>query len=394
MKIEINFTKTALMNLEVKQNTTNYYDILEKGLYLAVSPLGTKTFYIQKRVGRRVERIKIARFPDMTIDNARRKAKIIKAQIAEGIDPMEEKRKIRKEATFQEMFNLWMEKYSKIAKKSWKYDEQDINNHCKKFFNRKISSITRMEWENLFNSITRESGETCGNRVLEKVRAMYNKMIYWGWDGKNPTNGIKKNKLQPRRRFLKKSEVELFLETLKKYPTDFQDYVMLALYTGLRKGNISSLEWSEIDFENNLITIGAEKSKNGDMMSIPIIPLARELLLKREKLFAHQSLFVFPSKAGSNSGHIVDYSNYWDKFKVEAHLEDFHFHDLRKTLGSYQAINNGSLLTIQASLGHKSIQATQVYAYLTKGPVQASMENAIDTLLAIKKEDTNAEIRG
>lgn len=389
----LNFTKSSLMNLNANQNTTFYYDKIEKGLYLSLSPLGTKTFYIQKRIGRRVERIKIGRFPDMTIDNARRKVKIIKAQVAEGIDPMEEKRKIRDEATFQEMYNLWMEKYSKICKKSWKYDEQDINNHCKKFFNRKISSISRLEWEDFFNKTTKQSGETCANRVLEKVRAMYNKMIYWGWDGKNPTIGIKKNKLQPRRRFLKKAEVELFLETLKKYPIDFQDYVMLALYTGLRKGNLSSLEWCEIDFENNMISVSAEKSKNGDVMNIPIIPLAKELLRKREEKFANKSLFVFPSRKGSNSGHIVDYSNYWDKFKIEAQLEDFHFHDLRKTLGSYQAINNGSLLTIQASLGHKSIQSSQVYAYLTQDPIQLSMEKAVHTLLETSKENKNDGIR-
>lgn len=393
MNNNINFTKNALMNLDAKQNTTFYYDTMEKGLYLSVSPLGTKTFYIQKRIGRRVERIKIGRFPDMTIDNARKKVRIIKAQVAEGIDPLAEKRKIRNEATFQEMYNLWMEKYSKIAKKSWKYDEQDIHNHCKKFFNRKISSIGRLEWEDFFNKTTKECGETCANRVLEKVRAMYNKMIYWGWNGENPTNGIKKNRLHPRRRFLKKTEVALFLETLKNYPLDFQDYVMLALYTGLRKSNLSALEWSEIDFENNMISVNPEKSKNGDEMNIPMIPLAKEVLTRREEKYANKSLFVFPSTKGSNSGHIVDYSNYWDKFKVEAQLEDFHFHDLRKTLGSYQAINNGSLLTIQASLGHKSIQSTQVYAYLTQDPVQLSMENAVHTLLETNKENKNDGIR-
>ena len=393
MNNNIKFTKNLLMNLDAKQNTTFYYDTMEKGLYLSVSPLGTKTFYIQKRIGRRVERIKIGRFSDMTIDNARRKVKIIKAQVAEGIDPLTEKRKIRNEATFQEMYNLWMEKYSKIAKKSWKYDEQDINNHCKKFFNRKISSITKMEWEDLFNKLTNECGKTCANRVLEKIRAMYNKMIYWGWNGTNPTTGIKKNKLHPRKRFLKKTEVGLFLETLKKYPLDFQDYVMLAIYSGLRKGNLSALEWNELDFENNLIAINASKSKNGEEMNIPMIPFAKELLLRRAKQFADKSLFVFPSTKGSNSGHIVDYSNYWDKFKVEAQLEDFHFHDLRKTLGSYQAINNGSLLTIQASLGHKSIQSTQVYAYLTQDPVQLSMENAVHTLLDTNKENENDRIR-
>ena len=156
---------------------------------------------------------------------------------------------------------------------------------------------------------------------------------------------------------------------------------------------ISALEWNELDFENNLIAINASKSKNGEEMNIPMIPLAKELLLRREKKFADKSLFVFPSTKGSNSGHIVDYSNYWDKFKVEAQLENFHFHDLRKTLGSYQAINNGSLLTIQASLGHKSIQSTQVYAYLTQDPVQLSMENAVHTLLNTNKENENDRSR-
>ena len=393
MKEKITFNKTNLMNLNAKSNITFYYDTIEEGLYLSVSPLGTKTFYIQKRIGRRVERIKIGRFPDMSVDNARRKVKIIKAQVAEGIDPMAEKRKIRDEATFQEMYNLWMEKYSKVCKKSLKYDEQDINNHCKKFFNRKISSIGIIEWEDFFNKTTKQSGETCANRLLEKVRAMYNKMIYWGWNGENPTKGIKKHRLHPRKRFLKKTEVGLFLDTLKKYPVDFQDYVMLAIYSGLRKGNLSSLEWNDLDFENNLISIDASKSKNGDEMSIPMIPLAKELLLRREKEFADKSLFVFPSTKGSNSGHIVDYSNYWDKFKVEAQLKDFHFHDLRKTLGCYQAINKESMLAIQASLGHKSIQSTQVYAFLTQDPVQLSMENAVHTLLDTNKENKNDGIR-
>ena len=120
MNNNINFTKNLLMNLDAKQNTTFYYDTMEKGLYLSVSPLGTKTFYIQKRIGRRVERIKIGRFSDMTIDNARRKVKIIKAQVAEGIDPLTEKRKIRNEATFQEIIFFICIKSLKCYSKSMK----------------------------------------------------------------------------------------------------------------------------------------------------------------------------------------------------------------------------------------------------------------------------------
>ncbi len=85
-----------------------------------------------------------------------------------------------------------MERYSKLHKKSWKYDEREINNFLPHWFNRKISSITKQEIKTLHDNIGNNNGIYQANRLLERIRAIYNKVLKWGWSGNNPTLGIKK----------------------------------------------------------------------------------------------------------------------------------------------------------------------------------------------------------
>ena len=59
---------------------------------------------------------------------------------------------------------------------------------------------------------------------------------------------------------------------------------------------------------------------------------------------------------------------------------DIRLHDIRRTLGSYQAINGASLPIIGKSLGHKSQQATQIYSRLHLDPVRESMERATESI--------------
>lgn len=64
----------------------------------------------------------------------------------------------------------------------------------------------------------------------------------------------------------------------------------------------------------------------------------------------------------------------------DANLEDIRLHDLRRTLGSYQAIDGSGLLIIGKSLGHKSTKATEVYSKLHIDPVRKSIQNAVDIM--------------
>ena len=81
-KNRINFTKNTLINLPIpSQSRAIYYDTNEDKLYLQITPAGTKTFYLLKKVNTETLKIKIGRFPDMAIDKARSIAKTLKQKL-------------------------------------------------------------------------------------------------------------------------------------------------------------------------------------------------------------------------------------------------------------------------------------------------------------------------
>jgi integrase len=112
---------------------------------------------------------------------------------------------------------------------------------------------------------------------------------------------------------------------------------------------------------------------------------AIKILKERKKqndkmnLKALQQKYVFPYIA-SASGHLSDPNKAWNRILKEAQIEDLRLHDIRRTLGSYQAITGTSLPIIGKSLGHKSSQATQVYSRMNLDPVRESIEKAVDMM--------------
>jgi site-specific recombinase XerD len=130
-----------------------------------------------------------------------------KGRIAAGKNPQKERRAVRAEMTFGALFEDYMTKYSTVHKRSWEYDEREVNKFLPYWFKRKISSIDRAEVERLHAKIGKENGTTQANRLLERIRSIFNMAIDWGWDGANPAAGIKKFKEKSRDRFLQPDEL-------------------------------------------------------------------------------------------------------------------------------------------------------------------------------------------
>ena len=376
---DFNFTKAAITRLPApEKGTTTYRDTKEKGLSLYITSRRSISFFVRKRINGKDERIVMGHFPEMTVENARKQSRIIKGQAAQGISPNTEKHNLRAEVTFGAMFQQYMERYSKQEKKSWKYDEREVKKFLPHWFKRKLSSVSKQEVISLHQKIRKENGLYQANRTLERIRAIFNKAIEWGWVGDNPTNGIKKYKEKKRDRFLTSEELPRFWEALSQEPNDtIQDYVLLSLFTGARKSNVLAMRWQDIDFRQETWRI--PETKNGDPQVIPLVTQAIEILQKRKHL-NEQSPWVFPSKT-SASGHLIDPKKAWARILKKAGIEDLRIHDLRRTMGSYQAITGSSLVVIGKSLGHKSQAATQIYARLSNDPVKESLQKATDAMI-------------
>jgi hypothetical protein len=110
---KINFTKTSLNNLALSTEgkIAYYYDKQVSGLGIMIFMSGTKTFFFYRRVQGRPDKIKLGRFPEMSVEQARKKAYSIIGEIDKGIDPKAEKQKVTKDKSFIELFAEFMEKH-------------------------------------------------------------------------------------------------------------------------------------------------------------------------------------------------------------------------------------------------------------------------------------------
>ena len=210
---------------------------------------------------------------------------------------------------------------------------------------------------------------------------MFNKAIEWGYKGDNPANNVKKFKEKSRDRFLQVDELPRFFKALEEEENiTTRDYFYISLYTGARKANVLAMRWDEVNFTSQEWRI--PKTKNGDSLTLPLVQEAIKILKERKKelgkldLPALQKEWIFPSLT-SKSGHLEEPKKVWQRILQKAGIKDLRIHDIRRTLGSYQAITGASLPIIGKSLGHKSGQATQIYSRMNLDPVRNSLEKAI-----------------
>ncbi|MDR2629128.1 MAG: tyrosine-type recombinase/integrase [Puniceicoccales bacterium] len=391
-KGKINFTKAAILAIKPPgKGYIIYCDAQEKGLCLRVLSTGSKTFIFQKFIEGKIARIVIAPFPDITVDEARKRVQEMKGQLAGGKNPLKEKEKLADEKTFGEAYELFMEKYAKIENRV--RTQKDMKSRLKKVLphwsHRYLSSISRYEMQEMHARIGQEHGKIEANRVFSYIRTIYNKMIGWGWEGKNPATGIQKFKEQKRDRFILHDELPKFMEALEMEPNRaMRDFFLMCLYTGARCGNVLSMRWEDIDFSIREWRI--PDTKNGEPVRIPLIEEALEILENRSWLKGSSIPWVFPSN-DSKSGCLVSPQKAWKRILDRAGLKNLRIHDLRRTLGSYQAIAGASLTIIGKSLGHKSPQSTAIYARLSNDPVRASMTSAFDFYRKGKEVNNNMD---
>lgn len=380
----LNFTKKSIDGLSFPPKDKRYYfyDTKVQGLELMVTHQGTKSFKVYRKLGATPIRVSLGKYPQMTVEEARKKAQQVIAEMIGGKNPNQEKKKVRLEITFGEMFSTFMERYSKIEKKSWRYDEREINKFLPHWFNRKSSSITKQEVQTLHEKICKENGLYQANRLLERIKAIYNKAIEWGWEGVNPAHGIKKFKEKSRDRFLHPDELPRFFESLDMEQNDtIRDYIYVSLFTGVRKTNVLEMRWEDLYFERKEWLV--PETKNGEPLRVHLVDSVIDLLKKRLELYGRQE-WVF--EGTGETGHLMEPKAGWRRILDRAGIKDLRIHDLRRTLGSWQAATGSNSYMIGRSLGHKSTQSTAVYARLNLDPVRDSVEKATQAMLqTIKK---------
>jgi len=380
MSTKINFTKAALNALQLPAlgKRAEYWDTKTQGLQIRVTATGSKTFYVKRRTATgSVDRVKLGAYPAMTPEQARRAAADVNAQIAKGESPAAKRRLARDEMTLRELFDEYMTRKAVFNKRPDK--PRDIYRlYLSPWTNRKLSRIKAHEVQTLHAKIGREKGKVTANIVLKLLHVMFNKAINeWRiWQGDNPAHGIKKFSEHSRDRFLQADELPRFFDALAEEPNEtIRDYVLTSLFTGARKTNVLEMRWEHINFERAEWHI--PETKNGTPQTVTLAPEALDVLSNRKPMVTGG--YVFPGHGGK--GHLVNPAKGWKRILERAGLSDLRLHDLRRTLGSWQAKTGASLAVIGKSLNHQNTSTTAIYARMDLDPVRESVDRATSAIL-------------
>ena len=357
---------------------------------------GNRTFYVVKRDGAVVSWVKLGTFPDMTPEQARKAAQRVLGDFAKGINPATAKRAERRKQTFGEAYDqyralhitprgiktadeihaLWERCLGTMPDAPAKKHGRKRTKHAAgvDWTNRKLDAIDGPAVRALHSAIGM-THKTMANRIIELVSSIYNHAIKSGYPGDNPARGIEPFKETKRDRFIQAGGLPRFFTALAEDTSaDFKHFVLFSLLTGARRNNVLAMRWEDVDVPS--ATWRIPQTKNDDPQVVALVPEAVEILRERKP---QNEGYVFP--APSKTGHATPPKKRWHALLTRAGVANLHIHDLRRSLGSWQAISGASLAIIGKSLGHKSADATMIYARLSLDPVRASLNTATSAML-------------
>jgi integrase len=156
----------------------------------------------------------------------------------------------------------------------------------------------------------------------------------------------------------------------KEFSDHLKPMVLLALHTGLRRGELFSAEWRDIDFLNNRLTVRAAAAKGAKPRHIPLNATARDTLKQWQKQTVDAGL-IFP---GAKGGRLDNIASSWRNLVAAAKLRDFTFHDLRHTFATNTLARGADIVTVSKLLGHASLKMTLRYAHVTDEALTAAVE--------------------
>jgi len=185
---------------------------------------------------------------------------------------------------------------------------------------------------------------------------LYNRAIEWGKATSNPMAKVKLFKVPEKRtRYLEKDEIITLLENCCEH---LKPIVIVALHTGMRKGEILGLQWKNIDIKRGIIFL--LDTKNGEKREVPMNEVVQKTVINVLK--NPESQYVFCNKEGKPYGDIK--TSFATALK-NSKIINFRFHDLRHTFASQLVMSGVDLNTVRELLGHKSLAMTLRYSHLS-----------------------------
>ena len=298
---------------------------------------------------------------DLTLDQARDKARRELGKVLDGKDPMAQRHKDRNVETFADLAALYLERHALPNKRSAHEDERKINRDLlPKWGARKATEIRRRDVIELLDGIKDRGSPIAANRTLALVRKMYNFGIGRDIVEMNPCAQINKpGKEQQRQRVLEDDELRAVWGAFDSLGPIVGPMFKLRALTLQRGNEIATIRWSDVDLDGAWWTIPPERAKNGLVHRVPLSAQALDVLQKLER-YKHESGWVFPSPIRP-ANYLANYKKAARRAGKLAEVGDFRPHDLRRTGASRLTGLGVSRLVVSKVLNHVESGITAVY---------------------------------
>lgn len=279
-----------------------------------------------------------------------------------------------------------LELHSKKNKRSWARDELSLAGLKRFFKGQMIQDIGPADVERFKAQRSGEFKRNVGpkkkipispatvNRELAFLKTVFNKAVEWGRLENNPAARVKKfRENNVKERILNDDEARRLIGISSPA---LRPIIIIALNTGMRRGEILGLRWEDIDFNKGFIGIQAGESKTGEGRKIPMNYQVFEVLKSIPRSPEH--VFFNPE----TKDHIKDIKTGFKSACQRAGIKGLRFHDLRHTGASRMVEAGVDLATVSKILGHSSIQMTMRYTH----PTPENMKRAVEKLAEIYGE--------
>ena len=380
-------TKLTLRTVEAAKAQARPYELRDaeiKGLLLRVQPTGAKSFIVEWARGKRTT---IGRFPVTTLVAARTQALAILSDAAQHGTPKAAKPK-RKGGiiTLRDYMDEEYRPWASANHKSGDSAPDRLLAAFAEFADKPLASmdnsaIERWRTKRVNTGVAKS---TC-NREIATLKAALRRAHKWGFLEATPLTDVTIEKVDnERKRFLDKDEEKRLRSALdvrdaegraarargnewrqergkELLPAlgsdDYADHltpaVLLSLNTGLRKGELIALEWTDINLSENLLTVRATAAKSKKSRHVPLNPEAVRVLKRWQRQQPEGRLFP-----------VKDFKTAWNSLMDASKIALFRWHDLRHTFASNLVMAGVDLNTVRELLGHADLQMTLRYAHL------------------------------
>jgi integrase len=375
-----------------------------------VLPTGRKAYYLVYRLKGKRNRYLLGIHDKLSPDGARQLARSIAGEVANGIEPNDRRKTERRVAERERSSTLrvFIEgKYAQWARGNLKAADAQLERIAadfKDWLDKPMGSITPwlIETYRKKRRDLKRSPKTI-NRELQRLRSAVAKAVAWGVLDEHPFADVKPLKTDKtgRVRYLSADEEKRLREALvtrdtklreardrfnewrearhvkllprreAEYVDHLRPMVLVAMNTGLRRGELLSLKWAEVNLEGKLITVRGGSAKTGQTRRVPLNAEALNAFSIWKKQAKASATFVFPAPVG---GRMARIDRSWETVSKLAMLSDFRFHDLRHHFASKLVMAGVPLNTVRELLGHTSLEMTQRYSHLSPDALATAVE--------------------